>query len=67
MARPAPLTRQPILPSSLHVAEARFAGADLGRLFFGQVAEAGQLGMAEQGVVVEAHLGVQGQQLGRRR
>ncbi len=47
----------------LDVAEPCFAGPDLGRLLFGQVAEAGQLGMPEQGVVVEAHLGVQGDEL----
>ena len=46
----------------LHEAQARLAGADLRRLFFGQVAERRQIGMAEQGVVVEAHLGVQRQQ-----
>ena len=51
-----------MLPSSLHEAQARLAGADLRRLFLGQVAEVRQVGMAEQGVVVEAHLGVQGQQ-----
>ena len=38
----------------LDVAQARLAGADFGRLFFGHVAQLGQVLVAEQGVVVEA-------------
>ena len=47
----------------LDVAEARFAGAEFVRVFFGGVAELGELRVAEQGVVVEADLGVEGEQL----
>ena len=49
----------------LDVAQAGLAGADFGRLFFGQVAQLGQVRVAEQGVVVEGHLGVEREQLAR--
>ena len=56
-----------MLPSSLHVAQARLAAPDFGRLFLGHVAQLGQFRVAEQGVVVEAHLGVEREQLARAR
>ena len=47
----------------LDVAQARLPRPDFSRFFLGQVPQLGHLGVSEQPVVVEAHLGVQGQQL----
>ncbi len=59
MARPAPLTRQPMLPVEADEAEPRFGGPQLGGVFLGFVAQLFDIGMAKEGVVVERHLGVE--------
>ena len=67
MARPAPLTRQPMLPVRLMKLRPALAARSSAGFSSRLVAQLLDVGMAEQGVVVEGHLGVEGQHLARRR
>jgi hypothetical protein len=53
IARPAPLTRQPMLPSSFTYERPAFLGRELGLVLLVGVAERVPLGVAEARVVVE--------------
>ena len=47
----------------LDVAQPGLCCPDFGRFFFGKVTQLGDIGMAEQRVVIEAHFGIESQQL----
>ena len=51
----------------LDVGEVVFRRLDLHRILFGEVAQSLEVGVAELGIIVEADLGVEHQQAGRRR
>ncbi len=59
MARPAPLTMQPIEPSSLMYDEVVLGRLDLHRVLLGLVAQRSDVGMAEQRVAVEVHFRIE--------
>ena len=59
IASPAPLTMQPIVPSSLMKRQARLARLAVGRVLLVGVAQRLELGMAGQRRVVERHLRVE--------
>ena len=61
IARPAPLTMQPMLPSSLMNDEVVALGLDLRRVLLVEVAQRLELLLAVERVVVEGHLGVERQ------
>ena len=60
IARPAPLTMQPMLPVELDVGEPGLLGFELGRVLLGFVPHRRKIGMPEEGVVVERHLPIEG-------
>jgi hypothetical protein len=63
IARPAPFTMQPMLPSETDVVQRELRGLDLERILFGDVAQLFEVWMPVQGVVVEAHLGIERQEI----
>ena len=63
MARPAPLTMQPIVAVQLDVVESMLRRFRIARIFLGVVAQLAHVGPAKQHVVVERHLGVERQHL----
>ena len=59
MARPAPFTMQPTRAIELDVVQAELRSFHFERIFFVQVAQFGQILVAEHRVVVEVDLGVE--------
>ena len=59
--QPRPIDQAGDVAVQVHEAQAALAGPQLGRIFFGRVEQGGDVGVAEQGVVVEIELAIERQ------